>query len=308
MVRPRYAAFMGFLSNLFGGSSRVDLWKRFERLRESYSGTMSAFYKVKDIRTGTVLGLKIVDKAKAAPVESRYKGLGKPTEGEIGSRITGPNIVRTIEWGASTAGEPFVVTEFIEGTLLHALLSARRPLPPAQRIDLVRQAAAAVAAVHAAGFVHRDICPRNFMLRPDGRLVLFDFGLTVPDKPVFLQPGNRIGTPNYMAPEVVRRRQADKRLDVFSFGVTAYEICTLHSPWPRGTSGNVALAHDQTPEDIRRYWPEIPEPLAAAITACLAADPDGRPPTMDRFLTMIAKLPAATAGKPPVPAGDGRLP
>ena len=63
MVRPRYAAFMGFLSNLFGGSSRVDLWKRFERLRESHSGTMSAFYKVKDIRSGTILGLKIVDKA-----------------------------------------------------------------------------------------------------------------------------------------------------------------------------------------------------------------------------------------------------
>ena len=54
---------MGFLSNLFGGSSRVDLWKRFERLRESTSGTMSAFYKVKDIRSGTILGLKIVDKA-----------------------------------------------------------------------------------------------------------------------------------------------------------------------------------------------------------------------------------------------------
>jgi serine/threonine-protein kinase len=82
---------------------------------------------------------------------------------------------------------------------------------------------------------------------------------------------------------------------VFSFGVTAYEICTLHSPWPRGTSGNVALAHDQPPDDIRGHWPEIPEPLATAITACLAADPDKRPPTMDRFLALIAKVPAAPA-------------
>ena len=281
---------MGFLSKLFGGSARVDLWKRFERLRESNSGTMSAFFRVRDIGSGAVLGLKIIDKAKAAPVEGRYKGLGKPSEGEIGSKITGPNIVRTLEWGESTAGEPFVVTEFIEGTLLHALLSSRRPLPPAQRIDLVRQAAAAVAAVHAAGFVHRDICPRNFMLRPDGRLILFDFGLTVPDKPVFLQPGNRIGTPNYMAPEVVRRKQADKRLDVFSFGITAYEICTLASPWPRGQTGNAALAHDTPPAPIEQHWPEIPPPLAAAIMACLAADPAGRPESMERFLGMIAKL------------------
>lgn len=286
---------MGFLSGLFAGSSRVDLWKRFERLRESHSGTMSTFYKVRDNRTGEVLGLKVVDRAKAAPVEARYKGLGKPNEGEIGSKISGPNIVRTAEWGESISGEPFVVTEFIEGTLLHALLAARKPLTPVQRIDLVRQAATAVGAVHAAGFVHRDICPRNFMLRPDGRLVLFDFGLTVPDKPVFLQPGNRIGTPNYMAPEVVRRRQADRRLDVFSFGVTAYEICTLHSPWPRGTSGTAALAHDQPPDDIRQHWPEIPEPLAAAISACLAADPEKRPPTMQRFLGMIGKLPGGTA-------------
>jgi len=292
---------MGFLSGLFGGARRVDLWKRFERLRESNSGTMSTFYKVRDRTTGAVLGLKVIDRQKAAPVEGRYKGLGKPGEGEIGTRITGPNIARTLEWGTSTEGDPFVLQEFVEGTLLHALLSARRPLPPDQRLDLVRQAATAIAVVHAAGFVHRDICPRNFMLRPDGRLVLFDFGLTVPDKPVFLQPGNRIGTPNYMAPEVVRRRQADKRIDIFSFGVTAYEICTLASPWPRGSSGNVALSHDKPPVPIEEHWPEIPEALAAAIGGCLAAEPEKRPPSMERFLAQIAKVAVAkpsSAGGP----------
>jgi serine/threonine-protein kinase len=272
------------------------LWKRFERLRESNSGTMSAFYKVRDRQDGEIRGLKLIDREKSAPIEGRYKGLGKPGEGAIGKQITGPNIVRTLEWGESTSGEPFVLQEFVEGSLLHALLTVKKiALSPAQKLDLVRQAATAISAVHHAGFVHRDICPRNFMLRSDGRLILFDFGLTVPDKPVFLQPGNRIGTPNYMAPEVVRRRQADRRLDIFSFGVTAYEICTLHSPWPRGTTGTAALAHDQPPDDIRQHWPEIPEPLAAAISACLAADPEKRPPTMQRFLGMIAKLPGGTA-------------
>ena len=281
---------MGLLSGLFGGSGRVDLWKRFERLRESNSGTMSTFFKVRDTKTGEIRGLKVIDRAKAAPIEGRYKGLAKPTEGEIGMAVAGPNIAKTIEAGTSSEGEPFILQEFIEGTLLHAVLSAKKPLPPAQRLDLVRQAAGAVAAVHKAGFVHRDICPRNFMLRPDGRLVLFDFGLAVPDKPVFLQPGNRIGTPNYMAPEVVRRRQADKRIDVFSFGVTAYEICTLDSPWPRGSSGSVALAHDSPPADIRDRWPEVPPPLAAAIMSCIAADPAKRPATLDAFLTQIAAV------------------
>jgi len=288
---------MGWLSGWFDRPRRVDLWRRFERLKESQSGTMSAFYKVRELASGRILGLKVVDRAKQDPVESRYKGLGKPGEGEIGAKIVAPNVVQTLEWGLSTADEPFVVTEFIDGFLLHALIAARRPMPPAQRLDLVRQAATAIAAVHAAGFVHRDICPRNFMLRPDGRLVLFDFGLTVPDTPAFLQPGNRVGTPNYMAPEVVRRRQADKRLDIFSFGVTAYEICTLSAPWPRGSTGKVALMHDQPPADIRDRWPEMPEQLATAIMLCLAAEPDRRPPTMEHFLRMISAVQI-----PPAPA------
>ena len=279
-----------FFGSLFGGSGKVDLWKRFERMRESTSGTMSTFYKVRDLKTGEILGLKVVDAAKAAPVEARYKSLGKQTEGEIGKQISGPNIVQIKEWGTATTGDPFIVQEFIEGSLLHSLISAKKQFTPAERLDLVRQAATAIAAVHDAGFVHRDICPRNFILQPDGRLVLIDFGLTVPDKPAFLQPGNRVGTPNYMAPEVVRRRQADSRLDIFSFGITAYEICTGQSPWPKGSSGKAAMAHDTPPNDIREGWPEIPSPLATAIMACLSAEPERRPESMARFLTAISSV------------------
>ncbi len=68
----------------------------------------------------------------------------------------------------------------------------------------------------------------------DGRdLKLFDFGLTVPATPPFMQPGVRVGNPNYMAPEVVRRKPIDQRLDVFALGVMAYEICTGQLPWRR---------------------------------------------------------------------------
>jgi len=282
-------ALADFLSRLFG-ARRVDLWKRFERLRESNSGTMSMFYKVRDRTTGEIRGLKVVDRRKSEVVENRYRGLRKPSEGEIGSQITGPHVGRTLEWGISTDGDPFILQEFIEGPLLHTIVSAGKPFPPEQRLDLVRQAATAVGTVHEAGFVHRDVCARNFVLRPDGVLVLFDFGLTVPDRPAFLQPGNRIGTPNYMAPEVVRRRQADKRLDIFSLGVTAFEICTLATPWPRGSSGKAALAHDTTPTDIREGWPEIPPALADAIMACIAANPAHRPPSTDAFLKAIARV------------------
>lgn len=279
--------FPDYFKKFFKGPNRVDLWKRFERLRESTSGTMSAFYKVRDLGDGEIRGLKVIDQVKSAPVEGRYRGLGKPCEGEIGMLVIGPHIARTLEWGESTTADPFVLQEFVEGTVLHTMLSAKKSLPTDQRLGLIRQAAEAITTVHDSGFVHRDICPRNFILRPDGRLILFDFGLTVPDKPVFLQPGNRIGTPNYMAPEVVRRRQADKRLDIFSFGVTAYEIATLTAPWPRGKTGMAALAHDSPPTPIEEHWPEIPPLLGAAIMACLAAEPGKRPESMQQFLKRI---------------------
>lgn len=288
---------MGLLDSLkkaFAGTPRVDLSTRFERLKEAVAGTMSKFYKARDLKNGTVVGLKLLDSKKLDPIEARYRGLNKPTEGEIGSQITGDNIVKTLEWGVARDGTKYVVQEYIEGPGLHTILGRRTELDTATRIDLVRQAAKALAAVHTAGFVHRDICPRNFLLEPGGRLVLIDFGLTVPDKPAFMQPGNRVGTPAYMAPEVVRRRQADHRLDVFSFGVTAYEILTNEAPWPRGGSGHAAM-RSTDPTDIRDYWPEIPEPLAKLVMRCLSADPEQRPASMEDILAALDRLEAAVS-------------
>ena len=141
-----------------------------------------------------------------------------------------------------------------------------------------------MAAVHAAGFIHRDICPRNFLLtnnRDD--LKLIDFGLTVPATRMFMQPGNRTGSPNYMAPELVRRRATDQRLDVFAFGVTAYEFCTFRLPWLRGTTGMAAMSHDQPPTDIRKYRPADP-PRVGQGHPCLHRAGSEPPLSVDRGL------------------------
>ncbi|MFM7034543.1 MAG: serine/threonine-protein kinase [Planctomycetia bacterium] len=277
----------------FGGRrAKVDLWRRYEQLHESSSGTMSKFYKARDRQSGEIVGVKLVDMSKMEPIERRYRRLGKPNEGEIGAAIKGSNIVTTLDWGTTLEGGLFIVEEFVEGRLLHVLISSRKPIEPARRIRFIRQAATAVGSVHAAGFVHRDICARNFLVTPDDRLMLFDFGLSVPDKPAFLQPGNRVGTPNYMSPEVVRRRPLDKRLDLFSLGVTAFEIGTLDLPWPRGSTGRAALSHDSPPTDIRAAWPDIPDQLAAAIHACIEADPAKRPASAEAFLRMFAAVEA----------------
>ncbi|MCC7085516.1 MAG: serine/threonine protein kinase [Pirellulales bacterium] len=273
-------------------SSKVDIAVRFELMREAISGTMSSFYKATDRQTGKVVGLKILDQEKVNIVETRFKAVGKPSEAEIGLALSHPNIVKTLDYGVTTKNQQYIVLEFLEGPGLNSLLLSRNRLLEGKRLFIIRSMAEAIAAVHKAGFIHRDVCPRNFMIAPDAsRVTLIDFGLTLPAKPEFMQPGNRTGTPNYMAPEIVRRRKTDHRVDVFAFGVTAYEVMTYDLPWPRGQDGRAALEHDQiAPVDIREKRPQINETLAKAIMWCLPANPNDRCPSMERFLNAISSV------------------
>ncbi len=281
----------GIFRSLFE-SGRTDIFAQYEILREAVSGTMSKFYKARDRKSGEVVGLKILDKKKTDQLEARFKGLKKPTEGEIAVSLEHPRIVKTYRHGITTKGEPYLVMEFLEGPGLNSLLIARDECLQGRRVDLLRQAAEALAEVHRMGFIHRDVCPRNFVVETSlESLKLIDFGLTVPATRGFMQPGNRTGTPNYMSPEVVRRRPTDHRLDIFSFGVSVYELLTFELPWTRGTDGTAALAHDtQEPVPIDRMRPDIDPVLARAVMQCLAADPQDRFATMEEFLKSIRRV------------------
>jgi len=276
---------------------RLNVPKRFALLRKAISGTMSNFYMARDLKTGKVVGLKILDAQKTAAVESRFKGLRKPSEGEIALQLKHPRIVETYEYGLTTENAPYLVMEFVDGPGLNSVLVARDPCLDGHRVRLLREAAEAVAAVHAAGFIHRDVCPRNFILTEGGKnLKLIDFGLTLPATREFMAPGKRTGTPDYMAPEVVRRKPTDQRLDVFAFGVTAYELFTFELPWPRGTTGLAAMTHDQPSTDIHEYCPKIHPLLAQAIHACIEPDVTRRCPSMPQFLQMIKGVPDEDSG------------
>jgi eukaryotic-like serine/threonine-protein kinase len=277
-------------SMLSGG--RLNVSDRFVLLHEAVSGTMSNFYMARDLQSGRVVGLKILDLEKTVAFQKRFKGLKKPCEGAIAMQMKHARIVETYEHGLTSEGAQYVVMEFLDGPNMNTVLAAHDECLTGRRARYIRQAAEAVAAVHAAGFIHRDICPRNLLLsnkRED--LKLIDFGLTVPATKWFMQPGNRTGTPNYMAPELIRRRPTDQRLDVFAFGVTAYEICTFELPWLRGRDGRAALSHDQPPVDINRFCPKIHPQLARAIHSCIEADLNRRCPSMEAFLHHIAKVP-----------------
>jgi serine/threonine-protein kinase len=270
-------------------SGKVDVSARYEILREAVSGTMSDFHMARDRETNQIVGLKVLDKQKTAALEARFKGLKRPSEGVIATAIDHPYVVKTFSHGFTTNDEQFLVMEFLDGPGLNSLLIARSKLLDGNRLTLLRQAAEALQAVHEAGFIHRDVCPRNFVCaKVATSLKLIDFGLSVPAEKEYLLPGNRTGTPNYMAPEVVRRRPTDQRLDQFAYGVSMYELFTFDLPWQRGDTGMAAMAHGQSqPPPIKKLYPRINPALDAAIMKCLECEPENRFASMEMFLKAI---------------------
>ncbi|MCL2710884.1 MAG: serine/threonine protein kinase [Planctomycetaceae bacterium] len=281
---------MSFLKSLFG-KPKLNYRRKYELLHEAISGTMSQVYKARDRETGVLVAVKIIDSDILQKVNARWKGVKKPTEGEISVMFDHPYIVKTLDEGLTTDGEQYLIMEYLEGTGLNNVLLIPEDMMAGSRTYYMRQVAEALLEVHKKGFIHRDICPRNLLFVGDASILkLTDFGLTLPNKSPYTDPGNRTGTPNYMAPELVRRKPTDVRLDVFSFGVTMYELFTRELPWPRGDTGIAAMTHSEPPTLITDYRPNIDKTVAKAIHSCIEPDVSKRCPNMEQFLKMIQKV------------------
>ena len=296
------------LRSMFGSSSgqknrgairgKVNIDERFERMRYSSSGTMSNFFVARDRENDKVIGVKLCDADKVKFFENRFRGLNKPTEGEIAMSMHHPRIVENYEYGMSTKDEPFLVMEFIEGPSLQKIVADRNEAAvAATRLNLIRDMAESLNYVHHREFIHRDICPRNYICLPDiSGLKLIDFGLTVPATPAFMAAGNRTGTPLYMSPEIVRRRPTDKKVDIFSFGISCYCLCTFEFPWQTSqTNGRAALHHDTTaPMDIMVARPDLDPRLGRAIMQAFNPKLHERTASLDVFLRQIQGVTTAT--------------
>lgn len=285
--------FLEKLQSLFKRPQKMDISKRFELTRDAVSGTMSSFHAARDITTGKTVGLKLLDADKTEAFESRFKQLNKPSEGKIAMSLKHPRIVDTYEFGETVTGQQYILMEFVQGIGLNVLLQDKSPLLQGKKLMLLRQMLEALDAVHKAGYVHRDICPRNFIVAPDyNSLKLIDFGLTIPAQAAYFQPGNRTGTPLYMAPEIVRRRNTDQRVDIFALGVTAFYLLSYEHPWPAtDTTGKGALTHDtHPPASLVDLYPKVNRMLAKTVHACLSAKPEERPASAEAILRTLKPL------------------
>ena len=289
---------MGFLDKLKGLFSKstnslpiANVSKRFDLLGRTGQGSMSKVWRARDKESGRTICLKILDKEKTAKFEARFPGLKKPSEGEICMLMRHKNIVQTFEHGLTTTKEPYLVMELIDGMGLNFLIETRSTQLEGHRIDILTQFADGLEYIHKNGYLHRDICPRNVMVTKEGVVKIIDMGLAIPYKPEFCKPGNRTGTPNYLAPEVIKRQTTDQRVDLFALGVTAYEIFTGGLPWEKAESAQTLLSHmNVSGRDPRELRPELDEETVKFLRKAIERDPKQRFQTSADFRHALNEL------------------
>jgi serine/threonine protein kinase len=184
----------------------------------------------------------------------------------------------------------FLVMDLLPGESLRRRLRRDYRIPAAEAIWVGRQAAQAVAALHRAGFVHGDIKPDNIHLTGEGKAILIDLGFAhrPGENDSILRQGYILGTVDYLAPELCGSGPVDgSENDLFSLGVTLFEMLSGQLPFPRGSIEQTLRRHQaDDPADLRRCAGPLPPPLVKLVMRLLARDPIDRP----RALAIVQQL------------------
>lgn len=272
---------MSLLGNIFGDGKeklqKIDLKKRYNLIARVGQGSMSKVWKAEDSMGGKLLAVKVLDKEKTKKFEARFAGLNKPHEGQIALSLHHPYVVKTLEIGLTMEEEMYLVMEYVEGSGLSLLVDLQTEQMKRYRIRYMIQIGEALEYFHKKELLHRDICPRNIMVTDTDQIQLIDFGLALPNTPDFRKPGNRTGTANYMAPELIKRQTTDHRIDIFSYAVTCFEMYTKRHPWDAAMTIDAVLQHvNKPPLEITTLVPDIDPQIAKAIMKGLERDPNDR--------------------------------
>lgn len=258
-------------------------------------GGMGVVYQAIDSRLGRQVALKFVPPELAGDDHRMQRFI---REAQTASGLNHPHICTVHALGEHN-GVPFIVLELIEGQTLKAHATKKLPIPETCR--LIRQAANALAAAHAAGVVHRDIKPENLMVRSDGYVKVLDFGLAR-QLPTLAKnaaatnhdtwPGAVIGTVSYMSPEQARGAPLDGSSDIFSLGIVLYWLVAGEHPFQQGTSFETlhAIANAQ-PTPVSRHNPTVPAALEGLLDGMLQKDARLRPTAteVEHALTSIIR-------------------
>jgi hypothetical protein len=229
-------------------------------------------------------------------------------------RIQHQHVVRILDFPAHGPSRAIVMEYMSGGSLRGRLIATNvtgRPIPVDEAVTLIHQAAQGCAAAHAIGIVHRDIKPSNLLLDDDGKIKVADFGtlLVIEGATWMTGVGQQIGTPGYMSPEQCRGERASPSSDVYSLGVSLYELLTGHLPFEIEEASPFAmmLKHISEPvPDPRGARPDIPKELANVILRCLAKHPEDRYRTAAELVQALDEYPNVAERADDIDVGEER--
>jgi serine/threonine-protein kinase len=237
---------------------------------------MATIFKAEDLQKGNEL---VAIKVPHMEYESDPNFFSRfQREERIGLELNHPFVLRFVR--VENKSRPYIVTEYLKGCTLAHLLQAMRPLPEKDAIKIAGLLCEALQYLHDHGVVHRDLKPQNVMICCDGTIRLMDFGLardTVSRRITHVGNTGSMGTPDYMAPEQVKGKRADKRTDIYNLGALLYEMVTGsvpfqdENPW---AALNARVTGD--PVAPRKINPDLSAQAEEIVLRALQRDPADR--------------------------------
>ncbi|MGC8740183.1 MAG: protein kinase domain-containing protein [Candidatus Sumerlaeaceae bacterium] len=240
---------------------------RYELVEELGRGAMGVVYRARDNELEEIVALKILPENLSQNPEALHRFRA---EARAARRLSHPNIVRIHDIGEEK-GRKYISMEFVRGTDLKRYLRQKGKLSIEEAISIILPLCDALDYAHSNSIVHRDIKPANIMITEQGVAKLSDFGIAkVLELTSETVTGAIIGTPLYMSPEQVQGQPVDHRADIYSLGITFYELLAGKPPF---TEGDIAYQHCRVPA---RPIPGVPEELNVIILKCLEKDKEKR--------------------------------
>jgi eukaryotic-like serine/threonine-protein kinase len=263
------------------------------------SGGMGRVYKVRSIISNREEAMKVLlpDFAGEADLSARFMSEIRTLAG-----LDHPNIAQ-LRTAFQSQNEFVMIMEFVEGTTLETLAWTSK-IPLDQVLEYSMQVLSALSYAHSRGVIHRDLKPANIMVTSHGLVKLMDFGIAKSsDEKNLTRPGTTMGSVYYISPEQVRGGTVDARSDIYSFGVTLYEMLTGQKPFQADTSYSVLYAQmNEAPAHPMKVNPEIPAALNDIVLHAMEKNPDARFQTAEDFrnaLKAVQKQRTEPAGQAP---------
>ncbi len=270
----------------------------YQLLRPLASGASATVYVAYQESLAREVALKILAPGLFDAQETRQRFL---REARIQARLTHPNLLALLDAGF-VGDRPFLVTEVVEGGSLRDVLDrARAPMPVLEAVRIAGEIAAGLAHAHEQQIVHRDLKPENVLMTSDERAKVADFGLArVASEAPSTAAGIVLGTPGFVAPEVLDGEPATAAADLYALGAVLYELLTGASPFPAEDVGErLRLQSRGEFAEPGRLRAGLPSELESLVVQCLGRDPVGRP-TAAEFGRRLEALRSTLSEQPEV--------